>query len=171
MFSISWASGLPLAPWHKLALGSVTSHYPRPPCGPLLGCVRIWFPISSKFAGFVVAIEVRVVVVRHDDRGFLDYLTHLPEDIPMHRVVSCEIICTSSCIIHLSDVCCTSTRTSRRHNSTSKHHFDSPNARYAFECWHAVTARICPRWGSEISARSHHLLRTCSLSFSLVFHF
>jgi hypothetical protein len=69
MFSISWASGLPFVPWHKLALGCVMSYYHRPPCGPLLGCVCVWFPIPSKLAGW--PLQVRVVVGRHDDREIL----------------------------------------------------------------------------------------------------
>jgi hypothetical protein len=89
MFSISWASGLPFVPWHKLALGCVMSYYHRPPCGPLLGRVCVWFPIPSKLAGW--PLQVRVVVGRHDDREILDYLAHLLEEVVMRRVVSFEI--------------------------------------------------------------------------------
>ena len=46
--SISQAPGQLFFPWHKFAVGGVTSPYPRPLCGPLLGRVHVWSLYSFK---------------------------------------------------------------------------------------------------------------------------
>ncbi|KAF8268091.1 hypothetical protein EI94DRAFT_1800858 [Lactarius quietus] len=98
-------------------------------CSVIEACARFGSPIPSKLAGFVV-------VGRHDDRKFLDSLTHQLEEIVLHRVFSFK---------H---------RVSLRHISPSQRDVDTPNAWYDFGGGMPSMQELVLGFGSETSKTS-----------------